>query len=102
MKIYISGQISDLPKHEAEFLFERAQMYLEGKGHEAVNPMNGETPGLTWGQYMAKDFLLIENCQAMYMLANWQQSRGARIERSVADMLGLQIFYEETFIPFAE
>lgn len=34
------------------------------------------------------------NCTALYMLSGWEKSKGAIAERSLAQALGLDIFYE--------
>ena len=38
MKTYISGKISGLPSVEAQKKFTQAQSYLQGLGHDVVNP----------------------------------------------------------------
>lgn len=94
MKIYISGQITGLDYERARELFQAGADAIWASGNDPTNPMQSDTPGLTWGEYMAKDFLLIEQCQGMYMLSNWQESRGARIEHAIAKEMGLKIYYE--------
>lgn len=38
MKTYISGKISGLPSEEAKKKFKQAESYLQGLGHDVVNP----------------------------------------------------------------
>ena len=42
---------------------------------------------------------ICDKCTAVYMMANWEQSRGAKAEWHLAKALGLDIFYE---IPLPE
>ena len=37
---------------------------------------------------------LCDDCTAIYMMANWEESRGAKAEWHLAKALGLDIFYE--------
>lgn len=40
MKTYISGKISGLPSEEAKKKFKQAESYLQGLGHDVVNPFD--------------------------------------------------------------
>lgn len=40
------------------------------------------------------DLFFLMRCQGVYMLDGWKQSRGARIERYVADALGMAVIDE--------
>lgn len=99
MKIYVSGQITGLDYQEAFRLFESAEGYIKMLGHEPVNPMRGEKPDLTWAEYIAEDVLLIDKCDAIYMMANWEQSKGARVEHHLCEVLEKPIFYSLDAIP---
>ncbi len=37
---------------------------------------------------------ICDDCTAIYMMANWEESRGAKAEWHLAKALGLDIFYE--------
>lgn len=94
--IYISGQITGLPIAEADFLFKLAKHDLLGKFKNVINPMElvPYDPKLTWHDYMVKDIEALLKCDAIFMLKNWGQSRGARVERAIAIELGLEIIYQ--------
>ena len=36
-----------------------------------------------------------ENGDAIYLLKNWEQSKGARVELALAEFLGLKVLYED-------
>jgi hypothetical protein len=96
-KIYISGRISGI-ENEAEKLFNEAEIYLkkEYPKAEIFNPMK-EFPfvkGKTWEQYMIDDIKLLFNCTTIFMLTNWNYSRGARIEHNIAINTGKRIIFQ--------
>ena len=98
MKIYISGQISGLKLEDARALFERAEILLQKKGYIPVNPMklNPHTVGKTWKEYMLDDLNALFDCEAIYLLDNWQDSKGAKIEYQVAKEMDMVILSSET------
>jgi hypothetical protein len=44
---------------------------------------------------MLEDIKALFECQAIYMLNNWGSSTGARIERSIAIEMGIEIIYQK-------
>lgn len=100
MKIYISGLISagDTLSPEAvarnKEKFVLAASHLTTTGQEAVSPLQENTDGMPWHEYMRRDLKLLLECDAIYMLENWQQSKGASFERLIAKTLGMPIYYE--------
>lgn len=93
MKIYISGQITGLGLEEARAKFDKAEKALIGKGHNPINPMKLNIPieGKTWKDYMLDDLELLFDCEAIFLLDNWQASKGARIEYSIAQEMEMTI-----------
>lgn len=99
MRIYISGKITGLPQQEAREKFASAQALLEEIGLEAVNPMEQELPvDATWEQHMIKDIELLLKCDAIYMMANWIDSKGAQIEYDIANRMKLEFLFESDHI----
>ena len=102
MKIYISGKISGLPLEEAQNLFQEAEDHLNEslKAHnpEVINPMKIEhNHGQSWEEYMREDIYALLHCDAIFMMKNWEDSRGARLEYAIAKELNLVISFQETF-----
>lgn len=97
MKIYISGKITGLHLEEARKLFEGAELIISANGFIPVNPMkiNSHKDGKTWEEYMVDDIRVLLGCEGIYMLSNWGQSAGARIEYQIAKELGMKILFEE-------
>lgn len=94
-RVYLSGAISSLPIDEARMMFDKTESEISMWGHEVVNPMKivPYKKGRSWFSYMVRDIAQLVRCDAIMMLPNWKQSRGARIERRIAKILGLWVFY---------
>ena len=93
-KIYISGKISGI-ENEAPELFARAELELQAKGFETVNPMTlNHNHDKSWHSYMKEDVKALCECDVIYMLNNWTDSKGAIIEHTIAMYLGLKVQYE--------
>lgn len=95
MKIYISGKITGLVFEDAMLAFCEAENELLNRGHEPVNPMKkvSEQAGLDWVDYMKEDIPILLGCDGIYMLANWPDSKGARLELHIAEELGMTVIY---------
>lgn len=95
MKIYISGQISGMDIKEAERLFEDLEYALINAGHEAINPCKivAYDPKYTYEHYMGEDIKELLRCEAIVMLDNWINSKGAKAELAVAQVYNLKIYY---------
>ena len=94
-KIYISGQISGLTRPEYVAYFLAAARLLNAQGYDVVNPLfNGVDATQPWQVHMKADIRLLIECDAIFMLSNWELSNGATLEREIAKGLGLRIEYE--------
>lgn len=100
MKIYISGPISQDPFHREGF--DRAEEYLKHLGYEVINPLDipdrsfdGPDKEIKlWHYYMRESIKLLMECDQIYMLENWENSRGARLEQKIALELSMPRMYE--------
>lgn len=94
-KIYISGKISGLTPDEYRANFLEAARQLHAQGYEVINPIfNGVDATQPWQVHMKADIRLLLECDAIYMLPNWELSNGATLEREIAKALGFVIEYE--------
>lgn len=94
-KIYISGRISGI-EDTAAAIFENAEYFLNQQGNIVVNPMKlPHNHDKSWESYMREDLKALLGCDAIYMLKNWQESRGAIIEHQLAESLNLIIIFEK-------
>lgn len=92
MRIYLAGKITGM-EQEAAQKFEQAEKQLSEL--DVVNPMKlPHKHGKSWREYLAECIQHLVTCEAIYLLDNWHQSRGARLEYLIARRLGLMIFFE--------
>lgn len=87
MLTYISGQITGLKIEDAERNFIVAADHLRSNlGLTPINPMEilPYDPKYEWSDYMLADIKELFRCDAIYMLDNWEVSKGARIEHAIA------------------
>lgn len=95
MKIYISGKISGI-EEIAPLLFAEAEIELKKQGFKVVNPLTiNHDHDLSWESYMKEDIKEMCDCQAIYMLSNWYNSRGAIIEHDLAKKLKFKMIYQK-------
>ena len=93
-RIYIAGPMSGLP--ELNFpAFHAEAARLRALGYEVVNPaeINAEHPG-DWASCMKADLKQMMDCNGIYLLPGWTESRGATLEHSLAQTLGMVIHYK--------
>jgi len=113
-KVYVSGQISGLEEAEYLPLFDKAEDYLNDVGYIAVNPLkvkacqtencnhtaeedktflgNGDYMH-HWSCYMRHDIKALLDCDAIALLPNFINSRGAAVELEVAEAIGLPVWF---------
>lgn len=95
MKIYISGRITGLQLNKARRNFKAVQDYLEGQGYEVINPFNlFKEQDLTWSEFMVVDIKALLDCKAICMMQGWELSKGATLEKHIAEELGYYVLYE--------
>lgn len=92
MRAYISGPMTDTEDYEAAF--RKAARYLRKKGLDVVNPAeldDLEHGELSYEEYLARDIVEILSCDALVLLDGWEQSRGAKLEYALANLLKLPV-----------
>lgn len=96
MKVYISGPITGHQDYMKQF--DHAERLLRLHGYETINPAreNDRMPeGTTWEQYMARCWKLIRPAEAIYLMDGWNTSRGACMELTWAEHMGIRIMTEQ-------
>jgi hypothetical protein len=97
MKVYISGKVSGLSTFDSGRNFHDAKNEITKRGDCAVNPLCIE-PFLSqpiWICYMITDIIELLKCNKIYMLENWKESRGARVEHFIARLFNIKIEYKK-------
>jgi hypothetical protein len=88
-------------------LFFETEKKLKELGYEVINPAHNdgesledalanagspEKPNNSWGYYMRRDLPNVLAVDAVCVLPNWRQSKGATLEVHLAEALGLPIY----------
>lgn len=99
-RIYISGKISGLPIKEVISKFQAACDKLRRFGLEPMNPLNNGLPlDADWADQMGKDISILLRCDAIYLLPDYSDSDGAKIELAVARQRQMPVFIDATIKP---
>ena len=95
MRVYISGAITADRGYYQKFL--NAEVNMKKIGNEVVNPARVAKSlprNMEYENHMKIDFALIETCDAILLLRDWETSAGSRREKEFAESLGKKIIYE--------
>lgn len=94
IRVYISGKISDLPQDEVKLKFKSAQQAIEKCGYIVINPLEHNLVGYTYEQLcndkelyqkqLDKDLELLKTCDVIFLLHDWKESNGVKIEHEFA------------------
>ena len=89
MKVYLSGKISGVEITEAQNKFAEAEKLIRCKfGYDVINPLKlPHDHGHTWEEYLKEDIKAMLTCDSIYMLSDWEISRGATVEYNLAKEL---------------
>lgn len=100
MKVYIAGKITNNPNYKKQFA--AAEHIAESRGHVAINP-SVLPEGMKAAEYMAICLPMLLMADRVWMLPNWKDSGGARVEHELAQYVGKDIRYmDELFEGAAE
>ena len=96
IKVYISGKITGEEPIVAENKFDYYEKLLKKIGFEPVNPFKvcPFNNGYKWGDYMLADIKALFDCNAILMLDDWKDSKGARIEYNIAVEMNKMVIFE--------
>jgi len=109
MTVYIAGPMRGYTNYNFD-AFDFAKEYLQRKGIVAISPADLDRLYEGWGTYAPDNFVVdkrfkydcikrdlnaIYDCDGIYMLNGWEDSTGANLELSLANFLGLNVYYEK-------
>lgn len=82
MKVYISGAVSSDPEYLDHF--QRTAIAIRQEGHLVMSP-SCLPFGFDYEEYIHVCFAMIDVCDAVYLMHNWQESPGACREKLYAE-----------------
>lgn len=88
---YIAGKITGLPKNQVKTKFNLIAKQLIGLGYKVMKPSavsNNEDH-----ETVRDDIQNMLKCDELHLLPDWQESRGAQLERDIALRVGMNLVY---------
>ncbi|HPP39835.1 MAG TPA: DUF4406 domain-containing protein [Candidatus Kapabacteria bacterium] len=96
-KVYLAGKVTGEDFNAVKAKFAKKQKELEALGYKVINPVTAiDNLNLNWTRAMKRCIDMVPKCDAIYLMADWKKSTGAKIEYLVADKFGLLKLFEET------
>jgi len=93
-RVYVAGPMTGIENYNFP-AFNAAANRLRGAGFTALNPADhGVVDGAEWGDYLRYDIGILATCERIHLLDDWEKSKGAALEVSIATALGMEISYE--------
>lgn len=105
-RIYIAGPMTGIPYHNRD-AFNQVAQNLTALGASPVNPIDldkmigvephpeGDSSGYDLKKIARTDLGALLECDAIWMMDGWEQSKGACAEHATAEWVGLKIYYSE-------
>jgi vacuolar-type H+-ATPase subunit F/Vma7 len=94
MRTYISGKITGLELEKVQAKFDGAASLIANIGMDPVNPMSWADQSKSWADMMKESISNLMDCDAILLLRDWTDSKGARIERYIAQQMNMTILNE--------
>lgn len=89
---FISGAITGVEGYRN--IFAAAEQRLREQDCTVLNPAVLPPSGMAWEAYLRITKAMVREADVIYVLKNWEHSRGVKEELALAESLGKEIIYE--------
>ena len=94
-KVYVSLPISGYDINLVKKRAKRAAQYLRDKGYEPVTPFDvSQDENASYAEHMGKDINALLDCDAVFFLRGWEQSKGCQLERHAAIIYDKEMMHD--------
>ena len=94
-RTYLAGPMSGLPDDNFP-AFHAAAGALRAIGQVVENPAENPAPAdPTWENYLRAALTQMLRCDSILLLPGWEESRGAKLEKYVAEALGMTVLFAD-------
>ena len=90
--VFISGAITGVEGYRN--IFAAAEQRLREQDCTVLNPAVLPPSGMAWEAYLRITTAMVREADTIYVLQNWEHSRGVKEELALAESLGKEIIYE--------
>ena len=94
--VYLAGKITGDESYRSKF--KTAANMLGLAGFAVINPAMLPPEGFEYAAYLRIGVAMLEECEALCFLSDWQESEGAKAEMKLARRLGKEIFYYDDWL----
>ena len=91
--IYLAGKITGDPNYKSKF--EAARKELERAGFIVLDPSMLPSTGFEYDAYIRMSKAMLVECDAVYLLPDWKESKGAKQEYKTALARRMEIIFME-------
>ena len=91
--VFISGAITGIDGYRK--IFADAERRLREQDCTVLNPAVLPPSGMAWEAYLRITKAMVREADVVYVLQNWEHSRGVKEELALAESLGKEIIYEQ-------
>ena len=90
--VFISGAITGIDGYRK--IFSAAEQWLREQNCTVLNPAVLPPSGMEWEAYLRITKAMLREADVVYVLPNWEHSRGVKEELDLAARLGKEVIYE--------
>ena len=90
--VFIAGAITGVTDYKEQFT--SAEKHLQEQDATVINPAVLPPSGMAWEAYLRITKAMVREADIVYVLRNWEHSRGVKEELALAARLGKEIIYE--------